>query len=256
MTATATAGGRHRHVGAVLPEPPDDVEKGSYAWRSLPFLTAALGASAVCVLAAQAWLEIRYPLLLAFAGYTLLYFAYQAVSLPVNFTGRSFDLVGHVLRVRAWAPAAYPAVDIFLPVCGEPIEVLRNTWIGVFEVIRAYPGLARAYVLDDGPSEEARALAPSFGFAYIRRPQVRQHKKAGNLNYALGLTGGEHVVIFDADFRPRPDFLAETLPYLDDPAAGIVQTPSVLPGQVRADLGGARGRPDAGGVLPRGAGVP
>ena len=33
------------------------------------------------------------------------------------------------------------------------------------------------------------------------------------------------MVIFDADFAPRPDFLAETLPYLDDPAVGIVQTP-------------------------------
>ena len=33
------------------------------------------------------------------------------------------------------------------------------------------------------------------------------------------------LAVFDADFRPRPDFLAETLPYLDDPAVGIVQTP-------------------------------
>ena len=51
------------------------------------------------------------------------------------------------------------------------------------------------------------------------------HKKAGNLNLAFAVTRGEHVVIFDADFRPRPDFLAETLPYMDDPAIGIVQTP-------------------------------
>ena len=140
MTATATAGGRHRHAGAVLPEPPDDVEKGSYAWRSLPFLTAALCASAVCVLAAQAWMEIRYPLLLAFAGLHPAVLRVPGRRLPVNFTGRSFDLVAHVLRIRAWSPAAYPAVDIFLPVCGEPIEVLRNTWTGVFELIRAYPG--------------------------------------------------------------------------------------------------------------------
>ena len=32
-------------------------------------------------------------------------------------------------------------------------------------------------------------------------------------------------MIFDADFAPRPDFLAETLPYLDDPDLGIVVTP-------------------------------
>jgi cellulose synthase (UDP-forming) len=33
------------------------------------------------------------------------------------------------------------------------------------------------------------------------------------------------VVILDADFAPRPDFLTETLPYLDDPTVAIVQTP-------------------------------
>ena len=32
-------------------------------------------------------------------------------------------------------------------------------------------------------------------------------------------------VILDADFAPRRDFLAETLPYMDDPAIAIVQTP-------------------------------
>ena len=32
-------------------------------------------------------------------------------------------------------------------------------------------------------------------------------------------------MILDADFAPRRDFLAETLPYMDDPAIAIVQTP-------------------------------
>ena len=32
-------------------------------------------------------------------------------------------------------------------------------------------------------------------------------------------------MILDADFAPRSDFLAETLPYMDDPAIAIVQTP-------------------------------
>src|SRR6185312_3961590 len=38
-------------------------------------------------------------------------------------------------------------------------------------------------------------------------------------------TAGEHIVILDADFAPRSDFLAETLPYLDDERVAIVQTP-------------------------------
>jgi len=80
-------------------------------------------------------------------------------------------------------------------------------------------------VLDDGPSEEARALATGLGFDYIRRPNSRAFKKSGNLRYAFARTSGEYIVILDADFAPRSDLLAETLPYLDDPAIAIVQTP-------------------------------
>lgn len=235
MTVSAAASrGRHRVTYVVLPHPPSNDEKSSYAWRSLPFLAAALCVSAVCLITAQAWMEIRETIMVGFAGYTVLYFAYQALSLPVNFAGRSFDLAEHEARVEGWQPHAYPSVDIFLPICGEPIEVLANTWTGVFDLIEAYPGHAHAFVLDDGPSDDAAQVAPTFGFTYVRRPNLREHKKAGNLNYAFERTTSDHVVIFDADFRPRPDFLAETLPYMDNQAIGIVQTPQffrVSPGQ-------------------------
>ena len=72
-----------------------------------------------------------------------MYVAYQVVSLPVNFAGRSFDLAAHDALVAVGA-AALSGVDIFLPICGEPIEVLRNTWTGVFELVQAYPGEAHA----------------------------------------------------------------------------------------------------------------
>jgi cellulose synthase (UDP-forming) len=231
MTAYAVPSeGRHRRSGHVLPEPPDNVEKSSYAWRSLPLLATALSISALCLIIAQVWFEVRYARALpfevaVFVVYTAVYCVYQLVSLPVNFAGRSFDLAAHETFVNAWRPRRYPSIDIFLPICGEPIEVLRNTWTGVFELVQAYPGDAHVYVLDDGPSEEARAQAPWFGFTYLRRPFLREHKKAGNLNYAFRHTGSEHIVIFDADFRPRADFLAETLPYMDNAYAGIVQTP-------------------------------
>jgi cellulose synthase (UDP-forming) len=223
--AAAVSKGKHRYSNLVLPFPPDDSEKYSYAWRSLPFLAAALATSAICLIVAQAWMEIRDPIMLGFAIYTVLYIAYQAVSIPVNFAGRSFSLAGHEERVKAWAPRHYPSVDIFLPICGEPVEVLHNTWTGVFELVQGYAGDAHAFVLDDGPSDEARELAPTFGFEYVRRPNLREHKKAGNLNNAFRRTSGEHIVIFDADFRPRADFLLETLPYMDNPLIGIAQTP-------------------------------
>jgi cellulose synthase (UDP-forming) len=224
------AAGRHRWRGpALLPAAPDRAERASYAWRALPYLTGGLALSALCVALAQAMMEAQnLPRLpapsLAFAGYTVIYLAYQLVSLPVNFTGRSFPLPAHEQFVRSWHPAAHPSVDVFLPICGEPLEVLHNTWTGVAELLSAYPGPAQAFVLDDGDSNEARAMAAEFSFAYFRRP-VKEHKKSGNLNHAFARTSGEHIVIFDADFRPAPQFLAETLPYMDDPGTGIVQTP-------------------------------
>ena len=222
--------GRHRSSGYVLPRPPDSEEKRSYAWRSLPLLATALAISALCVIIAQVWFEARYATVLpvavaVFGVYTLVYCVYQVVSLPVNFAGRGFDLAAHQARIQAWHPLSCPGVDIFLPICGEPIELLCNTWSAVADLIASYEGEAQAYVLDDGPSDEARSVSESFGFCYIRRPDRPAYKKAGNLRYAFARTSAEFLVILDADFAPRPDFLAETLPYMDDPAIAIVQTP-------------------------------
>jgi cellulose synthase (UDP-forming) len=165
-------------------------------------------------------------LFLPLAVYTLTFTAYQAVSLPVNFAGRSFDVEAHRASVLAWRPRHFPSVDIFLPICGEPLDVLCNTWAGVVEVVRSYPGQVSAFVLDDGPGDDAiPGIVADLGFTYVRRPNVGYHKKSGNLDYAFRRTSGDHIVIFDADFRPRSDFLAETLPYMDDETTGVVQTP-------------------------------
>ena len=45
------------------------------------------------------------------------------------------------------------------------------------------------------------------------------------MRYAFSRTSGEVVLILDADFCPRSDFLRETLPYFVDHTIGIVQTP-------------------------------
>ena len=221
--------GRHRLSRLDPPRSPDDDEKVSYSGRSLPYLTSALAISAAFIIVAQVFFEANNPIAIPFALYTGVYFAYQALSLPVNFTGRDFDFSAHNAFIHRWRPERYPAVDIFLPICGEPLDVLANTWAGVFELTRAYPGTADVFVLDDGDSDEAAALVLSYGFTYVRRRE-HTHKKSGNLNHAFKRTHGEHIVIFDADFRPRPDFLAETLPYMDDPSIGLVQTPQYFRG--------------------------
>jgi cellulose synthase (UDP-forming) len=231
VTVTTAAAGRHRGA-PVVPQPPDDDEKYCYDWRSLPYLATILVIAFLSAMGSQVWFEIHdraWPL----SGFTLLGLAAFAFSMPLSFTGRGYDLEQHVFLVRSWRPAAWPDVDIYLPICGEPIELLRNTWIGVFELVRAYPGGARPYVLDDAADPLAAALAADFGFAYWVRPDRGEHMKSGNLRFAFARTRGEFLVILDADFRPRPDFLAETLPYLDDPAVAIVQTPQFFRSEAR-----------------------
>ena len=113
-----------------------------------------------------------------------------------------------------------------MPVCGEPLAVWRNTWTHVVELIRAYPGTATAYVLDDGTDERVRVMAEDFGFSWIARPDRGWMKKAGNLRHGFACSSGEFILILDADFAPRADLPAEMLPYFDaDDSLGIVQSP-------------------------------
>jgi cellulose synthase (UDP-forming) len=225
MSAFTAVSGQQTQSRLVLPRPPDDAEKYAYVDRNLGYLAMILVIGASCLIYSQLRFELHSPALWPFLAFTATYVVYQAISLPVNFTGRDFDLAGHQARIASWSPQPHPSVDIFLPVCGEPIEVLRNTWTAVSELVARYPGTATPYVLDDGASDEACSMAASFGFDYIRRPDRPAFKKAGNLRYAFARTDSEYVVIFDADFAPRIDFLAETLPYLEDPVVAIVQTP-------------------------------
>ena len=123
-----------------LPQPPDDLEKYAYLQRNLPYLTTILAISATCLIISQFRFETQDPMLWPFMIFTGSYALYQVVCLPVNFSGRGFDLAAHQARIQAWKPPAYPDVDIYLPICGEPIEMLRNTWTAVCGLLAAYPG--------------------------------------------------------------------------------------------------------------------
>lgn len=191
----------------------------------MPLLLSTLVVGAASVLAGQLLLEAYHYIALPFTVFSLLYFSNQLLSLYVNFGGDSFDLEIHKARVAAWSPARYLSVDVYLPICGEPAALLANTWLAVERMANAYAGAVCPYVLDDGNDPQARELAESFGFAYIVRPNRGEFNKAGNLRYAFRKTSGDVFLVLDADFAPRADFLAETLPYFDDPQVGIVQTP-------------------------------
>jgi cellulose synthase (UDP-forming) len=220
---SAVTVGRHRY-GAVLQPPPDAAEKYLYLSRSLPYLAISMSMAFLAATTSQVLFELNSGFWV-FAGFTFIGAVAFAMSMPLGLTGHGFDITRHHALVQAWRPERYPDVDILLPVCGEPIEVLRNTWTAVAELVAAYPGRALAYVLDDGADREAELAAAGLGLGYVVRPSRGEHKKSGNLRHAFAHTRSEFFVILDADFAPRSDFLAETLPYFDDPDIAIVQTP-------------------------------
>lgn len=223
LRSASKGSGRHRQAN-LYPAPPNDTEKLTYIDRNLAYLTTSVTIGNASAIASQVALEVRYSIWWL-VPYTFFGLLYATLSITANFTGKSFDYEAHQARVQAWRPRRYPDVDIYLPVCGEAIELMRNTWINVFELVQAYPGWTAVYVLDDGANPEVKALAATFGFAYVVRPDRPWMKKSGNLRYAFAHTRGEFFVVLDADFAPRSDLLAETLPYFNDPKIGIVQTP-------------------------------
>jgi cellulose synthase (UDP-forming) len=210
----------------VLPSPPSDHEKYSYVVRHLFVLLASSIVSLTCLTISQIHLVLIRQWLWFFVPYLAFILCYYLISLRVNLPSRNFDLRTHQAMVAAWTPSIYPSVDVWLPVCGEEIAVLENTWSHVNRLVDAYPGIATVLVLDDANDADAATLAASFEFTYLVRPNRGWMKKAGNLRHAYENSNSEFVVIFDADFAPRQDFLAETLPYMQkNPGLGILQTP-------------------------------
>lgn len=211
---------------ALLPKAPTNKEKYLYSSRNAVFLMAFSVLSFTLVTVSMFRFLSSNPLLWILMGYLLLSVAYYIVSFFVNAGTKDFDIKAHKRLVKRWKPEKYPSVDIFLPTAGEDVNVLANTWDGVVSIAGRYKGKVTAYVLDDGDRSEVKKLAREYKFRYEVRPNRGQHKKAGNLRHGFAISKGDFIAIFDADFKPRADFLSELIPYMDrDPRLGIVQTP-------------------------------
>lgn len=123
----------------------------------------------------------------------------------------------------------YPHVTIQLPVYNERfvIERLLNAVAGM-----EYPASKlEIQVLDDSTDdtvEICRKMVNSFRASGVDIVHLhRAHRdgfKAGALQEGLLQAKGEFIVIFDADFIPGINFLAETLPYFSTEQTGLVQT--------------------------------
>ena len=211
-----------------LVAPPDDSELYWYMgsqrrWVQL-CMTVAFGLAALSLARFSLSTPWLWPLLVVLAVNVL----GSIASMLSGLNRRRTSLASHRALVWNWSAGqgTRPSVDVFLPTCGEDLAVLWNTYTHVKNI--AWAGTVNVWVLDDADRDIVRAEAKRFGFHYLVRPNRGHMKKAGNLKFAFDRTDGDFIVILDADFCPRPDFLDHTVPYMDDPTIGIVQTPQVF----------------------------
>ncbi|KYH44842.1 cellulose synthase catalytic subunit [Branchiibius sp. NY16-3462-2] len=208
---------------AELPSPPDDKEVWLYYGRQHLWFIWLRSFATVSSVASLLLFSLTTTIVWLFWIPFTIFVGYMVLTHYATTRKRRFSRLDHERIVEFWAPEKYPSVDIFLPSAGEEVEVLRNTYQHVSAM--AYEGVLTVYVLDDGDRAEVATLAEEFGFQYLVRPDRPHMKKAGNLKYGFNHSDGDLIVIFDADFCPRPDFVRQLAPYMDDPKIGIVQSP-------------------------------
>lgn len=213
-----------------MPNPPSEEEKYSYIIKYPIFLKILYAISAI------SWFGVLFGYIQffnhelfywAFVGPIVIYITvFQLISTYINFFYEKFLVNKHnSLRIKYWEGInKKPTIDVFLPVCGEDIRILSNTWKGVASMVHeSY--ILNPIVLDDIGDFKIENLANEFNFQYLSRPNKGEIKKAGNLKYGFERSQGEYFIIFDADFVPRYDFILDLLPYMSQENIGIVQSP-------------------------------
>ena len=247
-----------------LPSPPNRREKYYYFGRRRRWAFAWLLAAASGVM--YGYLDVVYRAWLISPLMWLL-LTVMVPPVVVNFWLRigkpRLTLAEHVANVEAYRPSG-ETVDVFLPSCGEPLQVLDNTFKHVQGM--SWIGTKTVYVLDDSARESVRELAAHYGFRYVVRANRGELKKAGNLINAFDLSSGEFIVVLDADFAARGDFctrhcltflirLSASSRPLNSSTRATCRSPtfSVIPGLSRKSFSGSFSRPGSlqGGDLCR-----
>ncbi|MGJ8624493.1 MAG: glycosyltransferase family 2 protein [Yoonia sp.] len=115
-------------------------------------------------------------------------------------------------------------VDVMFATYNEDPELVRLGIQDAKNITYPHPIDIRIHILDDGRRDEMRAVTEDEGANYIARA-TNEGYKAGNLRHAMEHTDGDLLVICDADTRPFPTILENTLGYFKDPKMAWVQTP-------------------------------
>lgn len=185
--------------------------KGRLAAQSVAVLGGIAGAAyiGICIYYGNwnVW-YVYVPFIIADAGFFLLYL----LTTSNLWLKRYHDPQG-------LQPDRPRTVDIFIPVCGEPLGIVEAT-VAAAAAIDYEP--KQVFVLDDGGSDELRGIAERYGVSYIRRPE-HPDRKAGNLNYALARTSGELILALDSDQVAQPDIIKRLIGYFRIPRIAFVQ---------------------------------
>lgn len=206
-----------------LPDPPSDSEKDLYFGPQWRWIAPVSFASYILIVISISFFVLRHP----WSAFMVLPLVVSAVGTTVSlFTSsrrRRWSMGEHRERIAAWRPDYMPGMDVLLPSAGEPLDVLDNTYFHVSRLL--WHGELNVYVLDDSARHEVQVLAERYGFHYRTRPDRGHYKKAGNLRYGFDHSGGDFLLVLDADFVPRRDLFYELAPYFEDPSVAIVQSP-------------------------------
>lgn len=116
------------------------------------------------------------------------------------------------------------SVDVYFPTYDEDPELVRLSLIDAKKLRNPMNVEIKIHVLDDGRRETMKKVAKEENVNYISRDNNIGFK-AGNLRNAMEKTGGDFIVICDADTRPFTTLLQNTLGYFRDPDVAWVQTP-------------------------------
>lgn len=127
-----------------------------------------------------------------------------------------------------FTPDALPKITVQLPLFNE-MYVAERLIDAVTKL--EYPReLIEIQVLDDSTDDTTRIAAAAvnkhfeqgFNISYHHRDN-REGFKAGALEAGLKEASGELILIFDADFAPRPDCIRRLVDYFTDERIGMVQ---------------------------------
>jgi cellulose synthase/poly-beta-1,6-N-acetylglucosamine synthase-like glycosyltransferase len=153
----------------------------------------------------------------------------------------SYGLNGLLLAVLYWRHRRQPCPEPHVPTGQLPPVTIQLPLYNEKHVAEClidavaeleYPrSRLQVQVLDDSTDETARLAEARAAFHRERGLDIvvlhrddRAGFKAGALAQAMPQARGDLVAIFDADFRPHPDFLLRTVPHLvADEGLGMVQ---------------------------------